>query len=180
MKKIEIEIPDGKVAKWIDGVLTLVDDKPKDITERVKTFEDACEELGDEHPLVKEYWGVVNINLDITQDLISYLKLRIIITALNEGWKPIFDDHEWRYYVYFSIFTKADIKELSEADKKYCIYIRPSNATYDAFFCAHGGCSGSNTNTYNGTQFAFKTRALAEYCCEQFMTIWKDFMFAKL
>ena len=69
---------------------------------------------------------------------------------------------------------------LEQADKKYCIYIRPSNATYDAFFCAHGGCAGSNTNTYNSAQFAFKTRALAEYCCEQFITIWKDFMFAKL
>lgn len=48
MKKIEIEIPDGKRAEWVNGVLTLVDDKPKDVRERIKTFEDACTEF-DEH-----------------------------------------------------------------------------------------------------------------------------------
>ena len=83
MQKIEIEIPDGKRAEWVNGVLTLVDDTPKDVRDRIKTFEDACAELGDEHPLVKEYWGVVYLDLDITQDLISYLKLRIITAALN-------------------------------------------------------------------------------------------------
>ena len=176
MKKIEIEIPDGKVAKWLDGVLTLVDDKPKDITERIKTFEDACEELGDEHPLVKEYCSVVNINLDITKDLISYLKLRIIITALNEGWKPTFDDHEWRYYVYFPICTKADIKEHNEVDK-YCIFIHLSNATCSDFFCTHADSAVSNSSTFISRQLALKTRNLAKYCGKQFIDIWIDYLF---
>lgn len=52
MKQITIEIPDGKEAKWVNGVLTLVDEKPKDITERIKTFHDAYCELGNEHPFV--------------------------------------------------------------------------------------------------------------------------------
>ena len=30
MKKIELEIPDGKRAEWVNGVLTLVDDTPKE------------------------------------------------------------------------------------------------------------------------------------------------------
>ena len=38
MKTIEIGIPDGKRAEWINGVLTLVDEKPQDITKRIKTF----------------------------------------------------------------------------------------------------------------------------------------------
>lgn len=41
-KKIEIEIPEGKKAEWINGVLTLVDESQKDnrpVTERIKTFE---------------------------------------------------------------------------------------------------------------------------------------------
>ena len=44
MKKIEIEIPDGKRAEWVNGVLTLVDDTPKDVRDRIKTIEDSCEE----------------------------------------------------------------------------------------------------------------------------------------
>lgn len=46
---IEIEIPSGKKAEWVNGVLTLVDEQVKDnrpVTERIKTFEDACKELG--------------------------------------------------------------------------------------------------------------------------------------
>ena len=45
-KKIEIEIPEGKVAEWkvINGATTLVLTDEKDnrpVTERIKTFEDA-------------------------------------------------------------------------------------------------------------------------------------------
>ena len=50
-KKIEIQIPDGKVAKWIeiDGKTILVavdevDNRP--VTERIKTFEDAVKATG--------------------------------------------------------------------------------------------------------------------------------------
>lgn len=55
MKKIEIEIPDGKVAKWVSGVLTLVDEKPQDIIERIKPFEDAYEYL-EPHQKGGEIW----------------------------------------------------------------------------------------------------------------------------
>lgn len=53
MKKIEIEIPEGKEVQWVGDTLKLVDIK-KPITERIKTFEDACKELGN-HPFIKEY-----------------------------------------------------------------------------------------------------------------------------
>lgn len=152
MKKIEIEIPEGKCAKWINGVLTLVDEKPQDITERIKTFKDACEELGDEHPLVKEYWGVVNINLDITQDLISYLKLRIIAAALNEGWKPTFDKDEERWYPWFKI-------------------------KQGGLVCANAYDAGLSSYTDYGVRLVFKSKELAEYCSKQFIDIWCDYLF---
>ena len=84
------------------------------VTERIKTFDDACEVLGDEHPLVKEYWGVVNVDLDITQDLIAYLKLRIIAAALNEGWAPTFTKDECRYSPYFELYTQEDYDCMDE------------------------------------------------------------------
>lgn len=152
MKKIEIEIPEGKEAKWVDGVLTLVDEKPQDITERIKTFKDACEELGDEHPLVKEYWGVVNINLDITQDLISYLKLRIIAAALNEGWEPTFDNDEERWYPWFKI---------------------KQGGLVFAYAYGTGSISGANY----GVRLVFKSKELAEYAGKQFTDIYNDFCY---
>ena len=110
-KQITIHVPDGKRAEWINGVLTLVDEQKVDnrpVTERIKTFEDACNALGDEHPLVTQYRLIAGAYTGdpITQDLIAYLKLRIIVTALNEGWEPQFTNDEYRYYPWFYLYTK--------------------------------------------------------------------------
>ena len=183
-KIIEIEIPRNKCAEWVNGVLTLVDepqDEPQDVTERIKTFEDACDALGNEHPFVKEYWGVVNINLDITQDLISYLKLRILCAALNEGWEPIFDEDELRYYVGFYIYSKSEYENLDKDIKGKCRIPLRSGSNANAFgglVCANPKYAGSCSNPLNGVQLAFRTRELAEYCGKQFIDIWADFLFA--
>lgn len=180
MKKIEIEIPEGKKAEWVNSVLTLVDEKPQDITKRIKTFEDACDALGDEHPFVKEYWGIVNINLDIAQDLIAYLKLRIICAALNEGWEPIFDEDELRYYVGFYIYSKSEYEKLDKDIKGKCrVPLRSiinANA-YGGLVCAYAFNAGSYSYSYSGVRLAFRTRELAEYCGKQFIDIWADFLF---
>lgn len=117
MKKIEIEIPDGKRAEWVNGVLTLVDDTPKDITERIKTFEDACAKLGDKHPLVTQYRLIAGgyEGEEETDDLIAYLKLRIIVAALNEGWKPKFTEDEQRWYPWFKLWTGKEMSMIGKA-----------------------------------------------------------------
>lgn len=180
MKKVEIEIPDGKKAEWVNGVLTLVDDTPKDIKERIKTFEDACDTLGEKHLLVKEYWSVVDVNFDITQDLIAYLKLRIIAVALNEGWKPTFDKDERRYYPWFYVDTENEYGEFDEEKKSCHIPLRLNN-----FDVVYGGTTYVGTNLAGpfsyasyGVRLAFKTEELAEYCGEQFIEEWADFLFA--
>lgn len=149
MKKIKIEVPEGKRAEWVNNVLTLVDE---DVTERIKTFEDACAELGDEHPLVKEYWGVVNVNLDITQDLIAHLKLRIIVAALNEGWELTFKRDEKRWYPLFDV-RQGD------------------------FVCAYASGAASGSYASHGVRLVFKSKELAEYAGKQFIDIYKDFCF---
>ena len=60
--------------------------RPKNIMERIKTFDDAFKELGEHHPLVKEYHKrhlFLEDDSDISSDLVAYLKLRIITAALN-------------------------------------------------------------------------------------------------
>lgn len=180
-KEITIPVPDGKRAEWINGVLTLVDEPKVDnrpVTERIKTFEDAREALGDEHPLVKEYWGVVNVDLDITQELIAYLKLRIIVAALNEGWEPKFEKGEYRYYPWFYLYTKAQYDELDDEEKGRCV-LRSGGGTYSSVGCV--GCYANNdassSNTLHGSRLAFRTRELAAYAGKQFTEEWADFMF---
>lgn len=62
------------------------DNRP--VTERIKTFEDACNALGGGHPFVKSLNGYVNhIHEEDApdSDIVAFLKLRIVAAALNEG-----------------------------------------------------------------------------------------------
>ena len=150
----------------------------KDITKRIKTFEDACEALGNEHPYVKEYLSTVNIN--ITQDLISYLQLRIITEALNEGWRPTFDKGEYRYYPWFFSYTKEEYDKLDEDEKKKC-RIPPKLNNHDDvngyLEYVYAGFAGSYSYSNGGVRLTFKTKELAKYCGEQFIDIWINFLF---
>lgn len=113
--KIELDVPEGKIAKWVNGVLTLVDEeKPKNVMERIKTFEDACRELG----IDADEWMNDREDLGLEPDIIAYMKLRIIVAALNEGWKPKFVTDEYRYYPYFYLYTKEEVEEMDEEKRK--------------------------------------------------------------
>lgn len=187
MKKVEIEIPEGKKAEWVNGVLTLVDDTPKDINElkeRVKTFEDACNTLGENHPFVRAYNGYAkNIPEENENDVdvLAFLKLRIICAALNEGWEPTFGEDECRFYPWFYIYTKEEYEELDEYTKTLCCV--PLRSVSNAFAVggivfASAGDAGLSSRSNYGVRLAFKTKELAEYCGKQFIDIWTDFLFA--
>ena len=182
MKTIEIEIPDGKKAEWINGVLTLVDEPEEDdrpVTERIKTFEDACGELGNEHPFVKSYEKYVNTASGEEVDVVAYLKLRIIAAALNEGWEPTFDKYEWRYYPWFYIYTQKEYEELDEDKKKECRVVGSSyfnSFAVGGLVYAHANFAGSYSGANNGVRLVFKARELAEYCGKQFIDIWADLL----
>lgn len=124
----------------------------KDVTERVKTFVDAVNELGNDNSLVQQYnmlYSEFGSTLDA--DIIAYLKLRIITAALNEGWEPQFTENEYRYYPYFYL-----------------------NAYGDLVFALADSVS-AYSNTCNGARLAFRTRELAAYAGKQFANIWADF-----
>lgn len=154
-KKIEIEIPDGKQAKWVNNVLTLVD---KDVTERIKTFEDACNELGEEHPLIQAYRQLLEIATcenyvreTFGADTVSYLKLRVIVAALNEGWEPQFVKGNILWYPWFDIVQGGLVFALA-------------------------GSAGTYSLSHVGVRLAFKSKELAEYAGTQFVNIYKDFL----
>jgi len=71
--------------------------KTKSITERVKTFEDACRELG----LTEVKLGVTGLD-DDEESITAYTKLIIIARALNEGWTPNWkDSNQYKYVPWF-------------------------------------------------------------------------------
>lgn len=158
---------------------------PKDIREKVKTFEDAVAILGNEHPFVLAwnsiYQGCENADDEDIQDVIAYHKLRIIAAALNEGWKPKFDGEECRYYAWFYIYSKEEYDNLDDEDKADCRVVGRSGSNASAnggVVYAYANNAASSSSTYVGSRLAFKTRELAEYCGKQFIDIWEKFLFA--
>lgn len=173
-KKLEIEIPEGKTAVWRNGILTLIDEPEKDVRKRIKTFEDACHEIG----IDAEAWNRDKISLGLEPDVLAFLKLRIIVKALNEGWEPRFTEDECRYYPWFILYTGEEYNKLDEEEKSRVV----SRSYYYAY--ALGGVSyapANNVSSYSnaviGVRLAFKTSELAAYCGRQFLDIWADFVF---
>lgn len=185
-KEIIIPVPDGKRAEWINGVLTLVDEPKVDnrpVTERIKTFTDACNVLGDEHPLVTQYrlTAAAYKGDPMTEDFIAYLKLRIIVAALNEGWEPKFEKGEYRYFPRFYFYTKEEYDKLDDEVKGRCVlrsgYYTNSYYGFDLTITYH---DASYSFTCFGSRLAFRTRELAAYAGRQFIEEWADFMFKPL
>lgn len=153
---------------------------PKDIRESIKTFTDAFYHLGDKNELVKEYKNLIVVNC-MSKDIIAYAKLRIIAEALNEGWKPTFDEYEYTYSPSFILYNKDEYKKLNADEKNEgsTFMVGKSNKkSHCGNVYAIEVFAPSYNVTNNCSRFLFKTRELAEYCGNQFINIWLDFLFA--
>lgn len=155
--------------------------QPKNIMERVKTFKDACAILGENHTLVKEYWGVVYNNIVITKNLIAYLKLRIICEALNEGWKPQYTEKEYRWCPWFRLWTEEELNDKSEewkTDNKLLLFGGSSNGgSFCGLTCAYTADVVSLANADQSARLSVKSEELAAYFGKQFIDIWADYLF---
>lgn len=154
----------------------------EDITERVKTFEDACNVLGEDHPLVEQYrFSAAAYKVyPISEDSIAYLKLRIITTALNEGWEPQFTEDECRYspLFEFKFFTQKELDEMSE-DEKSRMGSRAyhNSSTGGCLVCAYVGRESSFSYGTFGARLALKNVDLADYAGRQFIELYADFIY---
>ena len=123
----------------------------KKITDLVKTFDDACTELGIS-PLNEDKL----MDLGLTKHDIAYQKLATIVKALNEGWVPdVCDDRVYRWYPWFV-----------------------TNGSPSSFAFYDSDCGAAFANAGSGSRLKFRTRELAEYAAKQFIDIWKDIQIA--
>lgn len=144
----------------------------ENVTERVKSFVDAVNELGNDNSLVQQYNMLYSeFGSTMDADIVAYLKLRIITAALNEDWEPQFTRGEFRYYPYFYLYTKEEYDNLSGKDKQRCVGRSDGGLVYAV---ESGGSAYAVTS--RGLRLAFRTRELAEYAGKQFADIWADFL----
>jgi hypothetical protein len=189
MKKeqiIKIAVPAGKKAEWVDGFLKLVDNEEakekKPVTERVKTFEDACKEMGIDAEAIQQQWQDAGITM---VDEVAYQKLRIITAALNEGWEPEFNDGEYRYYPYCLLYTKEEIEQKDDEwkDEHNLQLWRGGGDSDDGANCGLAGASSrgawSAAVASISARLAHKTEELAIYSGKQFTELWANYYTGK-
>ena len=185
-KKIEIEIPEGKVAEWkeINGVTTLVltdevDNRP--VTERIKTFEDAVNATGMTLPFNDDQLSY------LPKDVVAYMKLRIIAAALNGLNEetldefPKFTTDECRYCPWFYLYTQEKIDKMEE-EKKEKLH-RFSGSSNNGAFCGfvyEDSIGGYSPLCADATaRLSVKSEKLAKYFGQQFFDIWADYLIGK-
>lgn len=149
--------------------------RPKMVTDRIKTFNDALKELGPNHILVKEYNVIKNSKTTYNTKL--YSQLCVITAALNEGWRPKFVEGEKRYFPYFRLYSAEEIRQMSKEEKSRVVY-RSSDYAH-----AYGGVSYASAyngsayvSAYIGARLAFKTNELAKYAGKQFLKLYAYYL----
>ena len=113
------------------------------ITDRVQSFEDACKELDIDPD--EQY-----CDRHDSPDDIAYKKLKIIIRALNEGWKPDWNNSSQpKYWNWFYFDSPGFRFDFAGCDYAYSVV---------------------------GSRLCFKSRELAEYAAKQFLDLYKQFL----
>jgi hypothetical protein len=117
------------------------------ITDRIKTYEDACRELG-----IADQLDVTLVELGFTPDEINLRKIKTITEALNEGWKPDWNNSEqYKYYPYFRMSSGGFV------------------------FCGTS-CGDSRASAGAASRLCFKSSELAEYAGKQFLKLYSDYI----
>lgn len=70
-----------------------------DTSKKITSYEDACKVLNIQ-PINEEVFNA--FPKEDQRSMLAYHKLTVITRALNNGWKPNWDDqNEWKYYPLF-------------------------------------------------------------------------------
>jgi len=117
------------------------------ITDRVRTYEDACKELGIE-PI--DYDEMKDAGF--SPDEIYLREIKTITVALNEGWVPDWkNSDQYKYYPYFRMSSGG--------------------------FVFYGtSCDYSSADAGNASRLCFKSSELAEYAGKQFLQLYSDYI----
>lgn len=184
MKVIEVTEKEVKAAfdaaksDEVKNVLAALFCKPEDRVKpslddykSIKTYEDACEALGEE--------PVGDLGDHVDKHIIALIKLETISRALwGKDWqpKPDPDGSKYFYYPWFALYTQSEMDSMNEEDRGALL---GASAAYGAL--AGFGCLGANgRSSYSHAHFGFRlcqeTEEKAKYFGIQFKEIWADYL----
>ena len=147
-----------------------------DITDKIKTFDDACKAIGLAGPealpeLLQEKYAAI-----VPSHIKAQLKLEIITLALNEGWQHIPDGKHYAYWPWFLLYTAYEIADMGKKGAEERAMINATDVSY--VFAGLGSAGSSDAWSYSGaiigSRLAYKSRELARYSGKQFIELWKE------
>lgn len=164
------------IALFGKGVVKQADNRP--VTERIKTFQDAREALGEDHPFCRTWKALSDKDAELAPNVEAYLELRIIVAALNEGWSPKFTEDEVRYYPWFWLYTEDELSDKDDEWKQEHALMGTGDyeTEYAGFGYAPSPCAPSTAVAYFASRLCFKNRDIATYCGTQFIGLWADYL----
>lgn len=130
----------------------------EEITDRVKSYTDACNVLGIE-PMNEQDMKEQGYR----PDEIARRKLETITEALNEGWKPDWNNtNEYKYYPYFYIEENAKAQGTA------------------GLACANTIYAASYTSAGIGSRLCFHDRETARYAGRTFTELYEQILIEKI
>lgn len=184
MKAIEVTEKEVKAAfdaaksDEVKNVLAALFCKPEDRVKpslddykSIKTYEDACEALGEE--------PVGDLGDHVDKHIIALIKLETISRALwGKDWqpKPDPDGSKYFYYPWFALYTQSEMDSMSEEDRGALLGAIALNGAYAGFGYLYAHSRSSHSYAYLGFRLCQETEEKAKYFGIQFKEIWADYL----
>ena len=184
MKVIEVTEKEVKAAfdvaksDEVKNVLAALFCKPEDRVKpslddykSIKTYEDACEALGEE--------PVGDLGDHVDKHIIALIKLETISRALwGKDWqpKPDPDGSKYFYYPWFALYTQSEMDSMNEEDRGALLGANAAYGAYAGFGSLSATLRSSNSAATFGFRLCQETEEKAKYFGIQFKEIWADYL----
>lgn len=184
MKVIEVTEKEVKAAfdaaksDEVKNVLAALFCKPEDRVKpslddykSIKTYEDACEALGEE--------PIGDLGDHVDKHIIALIKLETISRALwGKDWqpKPDPDGSKYFYYPWFALYTQSEMDSMSEEDRGALLGALAYNGASAGFGSLSANNRSSNSYANLGFRLCQETEEKAKYFGVQFKEIWADYL----
>lgn len=150
--------------------------RPTSVKERIQSLNDAIETLGYNHQYVIDYMEAEEALAKVGGDecSLAFFELRIIVAALNEGWK--WSGYSPCYMPMFELYQKDVLEDMTDDEAED---IQP---VFSRRFPDIGGMAWKHNidnmslSAYAPACLMLKNEGLARYAAEQFMQYWAKYI----
>ena len=184
MKVIEVSEKEVKAAfdvaqsDEVKKVLAALFCKPEDRVKpslddykTIKSYEDACEALGEEQ--------MDDMSNVLDKHIIALIKLETISRALwGKGWEPKPDPNGGVYFWYpwFALYTKSEIDDMSEEDRGALLGAVARNGAGAGFGFLSASARSSDSDATVGFRLCQENEEKAAYFGKQFKELWAEYL----